>query len=309
LKSVFPLVSLFGEPEWKNADYYLMHGPVNPSIPHAGRMRSLKNPGKLIMMEDGFFRSYTTFADIEASPAQRSSLSYVFDDLAFYFDGSRISRLEQRLNSDVSLTEAQLQRSRKIIDFIRDYKVSKYNHQPIFNPKFGKGKKVLVIDQSYNDASIIYSNAGTKTFDIMLSSAIKENPDAQIILKTHPDSKFKNNSYYSGNYDTENVIKMHDSINPWCLLEIVDHVYVCSSQIGFEALMAEKKVSVFGKPFYAGWGLTDDRIKISRRQRLRTLEELVYFTFIWYTHYFNPLTDNMCEVEDTLSYLVDQRDN
>jgi capsular polysaccharide export protein len=32
-----------------------------------------------------------------------------------------------------------------------------------------------------------------------------------------------------------------------------------SSQLGFEAILAGHRPVTFGVPFYAGWGLTDDR--------------------------------------------------
>ena len=31
-----------------------------------------------------------------------------------------------------------------------------------------------------------------------------------------------------------------------------------TSLAGFEALAARRRVVVYGRPFYAGWGLTDD---------------------------------------------------
>ena len=42
-------------------------------------------------------------------------------------------------------------------------------------------------------------------------------------------------------------------------------VYTVSSQMGFEAIFAGHRPRVFGKPFYAGWGLTEDDEVIPRR--------------------------------------------
>ena len=47
-------------------------------------------------------------------------------------------------------------------------------------------------------------------------------------------------------------------ISPWPLLEGAVAVYTVSSQLGFEAILAGHKPRVFGQPFYAGWGLTQD---------------------------------------------------
>ena len=40
------------------------------------------------------------------------------------------------------------------------------------------GKKVLVIDQSYGDWSIIKGRGSKEIFELMLKKAIEENPDA-----------------------------------------------------------------------------------------------------------------------------------
>ncbi|MFC1840468.1 polysialyltransferase family glycosyltransferase [Thermodesulfobacteriota bacterium] len=262
----------------------------------------------MFLIEDGFFHSLKTFSDPDASSDERSSLSYLFDDIAFYFDGARISRLEQKLNSDISLTGAERSRSFNLIKFITQNKLTKYNSQPILKVNYGRNKrKVLIIDQSYNDSSIIYGNSDADTFKKILECALDENPNNDILIKTHPDSRFKNKTYYSEVVENDRIKMITDPINPWCLFDIVDRVYVCSSQIGFEALMAGKHVVVFGCPFYSGWGLTDDRNPIKRRFAKRSLEELVYYALIWYTHYVDPLKGKVCDIEDTLIYLLNQR--
>ena len=43
------------------------------------------------------------------------------------------------------------------------------------------------------------------------------------------------------------------------LMEGAVAVYTVSSQLGFEAILAGHRPQVFGQPFYAGWGLSEDR--------------------------------------------------
>ncbi|MEM5279384.1 capsular biosynthesis protein, partial [Cupriavidus taiwanensis] len=62
-------------------------------------------------------------------------------------------------------------------------------------------------------------------------------------------------------------------------------VFVVTSQVGFEALLHGKTVHTFGMPFYAGWGLTDDRCEIPRRCRQLSLDMLVAGTLILYPRY------------------------
>ena len=79
-----------------------------------------------------------------------------------------------------------------------------------------------------------------------------------------------------------------------------------TSLLGFEALLRGKKVTCLGMPFYAGWGLTDDRAMPITRRRLRVdLPALVYAALIAYPRYFDPVTGMACPVE----VIVDRLEN
>jgi capsular polysaccharide export protein len=84
-------------------------------------------------------------------------------------------------------------------------------------------------------------------------------------------------------------------------------VYVGTSQAGLEALIQGTPVTCFGLPFYAGWGLTDDRLPIPRRQARPTLEQLVAAAYIRYCRYVNPLTDQRCDVMTVALQLARQK--
>ena len=49
--------------------------------------------------------------------------------------------------------------------------------------------------------------------------------------------------------------------------------------------MRGKKVVCYGLPFYAGWGLTEDVLTVSRRTRQLTLSELVAGSMLVYPIY------------------------
>jgi capsular polysaccharide export protein len=143
----------------------------------------------------------------------------------------------------------------------------------------------------------------------MLECAITENPDALIIVKTHPDTQTATRKgYYSGIKSHDNILVLTDPINPLALLDQIDVVYVATSQLGFEALLCNKEVHVFGKPFYAGWGLTKDRKHIDRRQRQRNVTEIFYITYVLYSHYVSPYKKGEISIEEALVYLVELRD-
>src|SRR5207248_908676 len=62
------------------------------------------------------------------------------------------------------------------------------------------------------------------------------------------------------------------------------------SQLGLEALIAGCKVTCFGVPFYAGWGLTDDRQSSPRRGRRRSLPEVIAAAYVRYARYLDSWT-------------------
>ncbi len=265
---------------------------------------------EVLHMGDAFLRSFTSFVDKTAAPEHRKGISFTIDDLTCFFDATRQSRLEQMLDDkNLQITEQQLQRARCCIHTIIDNHLSKYNHQPIYTPNIGREgvKKILVIDQAYGDMSISKGLANGRTFDTMLEAAIAENPDADIIIKTHPDTIAGKKGYYTNIEECDNIYKQTEAINPISLIQYVDKVYVCTSQFGFEALMCKKEVHVFGMPFYAGWGLTHDRQVCERRSNRRTLEEVFYLAYITYSWYVNPKTNSICEIEESMDYLIKAR--
>lgn len=164
---------------------------------------------------------------------------------------------------------------------------------------------MLIIDQTYEDMSILCGMASDDTIFEMYKQAKIEYPDADIIIKTHPDNK---KGHFSKFMPDDNVYLFCDYINPISLLECVDVVYVCTSQMGFEACMCGKEVHVFGMPFYAGWGFTQDRQKCNRRVRRRTVEEVFYFAYIMYSHYVSYRTNSACDIETCISEILELRD-
>ncbi|MBO5948088.1 hypothetical protein J6Q66_04560 [bacterium] len=272
-----------------------------------------KQNEKVYIIEDAFLRSIFSYVYINQKPEKYyKSIGFTIDDITHYIDCSRASRLERWLNDkDLIITDEQKQRARKCIDKILETHLSKYNNQPIFEPKIGRegAKKILVVDQSYGDWSITKGGGSEEVFKNMLQKAIDENPDADIIVKTHPDTMSGNRGgYYTGLKQHDNIYPMTEPINPISLVKYCDKVYVCTTQLGFEALMCGKEVHVFGIPFYQGWGLTIDEQKCERRTNKRTLEEVFYIAYIMYSHYVNPNKKCRCEIEEAMDYLLKLRD-
>ena len=271
---------------------------------------SIKCNKDIIFIGDSFLRSINTMADKAAKEKYRKGISFGIDDMGYYYDATRTNRMEQMLNDpNRIITEDQKKRARHCINKIIDTHLTKYNYQPIYEPKIGRDnvEKILVVDQSYGDMSITKGLANENTFKKMLECAIKENPNADIIVKTHPDTIAGTGGYYKGLKEHDNIYLQTDPINPICLIQYCSKVYVCTTQFGFEALMCGKEVHVFGMPFYAGWGLTQDRQKCHRRKTKRSLEEIFYIAYIEYSFYVNPDTGKQCEIEEAIDYLLKLR--
>ncbi|MBE2893678.1 capsular polysaccharide biosynthesis protein [Spirabiliibacterium falconis] len=257
-----------------------------------------------IALEDGFLRSLGLGCEGYAP------FSMVIDNLGIYYDTTRPSRLEQLILSPIPpeiLTDAQ-----RALGLIVDYKLSKYNHAPNFVDDTPHNKpRILVIDQTFGDMAVRFGQADENTFNLMLDCALAENPNAEIWVKTHPDViSGKKQGYLTAlSHFKDKVRLISDNANPLSLLECVDKVYCVTSQMGFEALMLNKPVVIFGVAWFAGWGLTDDRhpaikqLTTQKRRANRTLLHLFSCAYLQYSRYINPVTGKTGTIFDVIDYL------
>ena len=270
-----------------------------------------RDGARIVFCEDGFLKSADTWANGGAPLRYRRGCSVVFDTRTPYFDATRPSDLELALNDPgLAPSQGELDEARRLIARIVGSKLTKYNHQPLDCPYPGRrGRpKVLVVDQSYGDWSVKLGLADDATFAEMLADAVRENPDADILVKTHPDAMTgERRGYYDSVVEEGRVFRVTFPANPYSLLEHVDKVYVCTTQLGFEALMAGKEVHVYGMPFYAGWGLTVDRLKCPRRTVRRSLEEMFHVAYVTYTKWVDPSTGRRCSVDAAIDRLLSLR--
>lgn len=258
--------------------------------PSGGRAVRLAeaNDTPFLLLEDGFLRSVHPNS-VTASPA----LSLVADDYGIFYDGRGPSRLE-RLITDAALSSpAETEEGARIIDTLRDLQLCKYNDFPEAPKADAKaqepGQRVLLIDQTAGDLSVEGASAGPADFLAMLEAARDENPGAQILVKSHPETVAGKRTGYLTNAAIEAGCKiLADRCNPWHLFAQVDKVYTVSSQLGFDALMAGKPPRCFGMPFYAGWGLSDDQQTCSRRRAQPSLEQLAFAAYGRYCRYVDP---------------------
>ena len=254
-----------------------------------------------VAIEDGFLRSL----GLGVNYSQPHSL--VVDCSGIYYDATRPSDLE-RLLIEANFEADELKRATQAMQRLRQLRLSKYNHAPDRPLPPADRPRVLIVDQTRDDASITYGMADASSFQHMLECAIADHPDAEILIKTHPDViAGRKQGYLTQASKHPRCRLIGDDLNPWALFDAVGSVYVVTSQLGLEALMAEKPVHCFGMPFYAGWGLTRDALRCERRQRQRTLPELFAAAYLRYCRYANPYTGQASTLEATIDLIADQK--
>lgn len=256
-----------------------------------------------LAVEDGFLRS------LGLGVQGHHPLSVVIDRSGVYYDAGTASDLESQIIR-ADFTDQERDTARQAMEAIRHYRLSKYNHAPdlqedIF-PDDGRAR-VLLLDQTRNDASVSLGRADAGTFEAMVREARQENPDAHIAAKVHPDVLSGKKRGYLTETPLPGVTLLGMEVSPLSLLAQVDKVYAVSSQMGFEGLLAGKEVHCFGLPFYAGWGLTRDRQRCERRTVPRTLEDVFAAAYLRYARYLDPFRGRLCDILQAIDILADQR--
>ena len=263
-----------------------------------------------VALEDGFLRSFGT-------GDRFPPLSLILDDAGIYYDCTRPSALERLLASDADVLQPDAQAVRQARARLVQAGLSKYNHAPDMPAgmlREGDAQRVLVVDQTAGDMSVALGGADDATFAAMLAAALVENPQATVYVKTHPEvTSGRKGGYLTSVQPGERVVLLRDAVNPLALMGQMDRVYVVSSTMGFEALLAGKPVACFGVPWYAGWGVTDDRqpghpAMARRAGRRRTVDELFAAGYMHYTRSLNPETHQRGCVLDVLDWLQRQRE-
>jgi capsular polysaccharide export protein len=265
----------------------------------AGKSSDDLEKGGAIRVEDGFLRSRGLGADLIPP------LSLVLDDLGIYYDPTRESRLERLINASAGLNDGERQRAERLIRRLTAAGLSKYNLGGAGLPaRLPAGRRILVPGQVEDDASIRLGAGEVRTNATLLAACRAANPAAVILYKPHPDVEagLRTGAVADAGQIADAVLERTDI---QAALGAVDDVWTMTSATGFEALLRGKRVTCLGQPFYAGWGLTDDRGGAPQR-RIATpdIVALTHAVLIAYPRYFDPVTHTPCPVEVVVDRLA-----
>lgn len=255
----------------------------------------------VVRIEDGFLRS------VGLGSNHHGGCSLVIDEQGIYFDPRTPSALERLIQTCV-FDAALVQRAAQLRRFLVQSGVTKYNigAKKISTVEAPSGRrKLLVVGQVEDDASIRLGAPDIHRNLDLLAQVRKAEPDAWIIYKPHPDTEAGTRAGRVRDADAlryaDGIAKKTSAVD---LFAQVDAVHTMTSLLGFEALLRGIAVTTWGLPFYAGWGLTHDRLSLPRRTRRPSLDELVAAALILYPSYVDPVSGAPCDVEHVARQLA-----
>ena len=260
----------------------------------------------LIAMEDGFIRSVGLGSDFNLP------YSLVLDEKGIYYDPARPSSLEAilaRLPAHPD-HDALVGRAKALRSFLIEHQVTKYNVGAAGAeleriPSKDQADVILVPGQVDGDASVKRGGGRIQSNLALLTAVRQRHPDAFIVYKPHPDVESGNRP---GLIPSERLAALADLVLSETkitdIFPLVSSIHTLTSLSGFEGLLRGIPVTVYGKPFYAGWGLTTDEEKIERRKAKLTPDELIAGTLILYPRYWDWETMNFCRPEDVCYRLI-----
>jgi hypothetical protein len=210
-----------------------------------------------------------------------------------YYDARNRNDVVDRLNDETyKCSGLDVKTAQRCISLILEHKVSKYSvgsTRDYVMPENGR-KNILVVDQRFGDKSLSKGMVSDGTFSSMLSFVDAEYSDYNCHVKIHPDASVPGLESAITSEVCEEIMSkyyiINNDVNPIDLVQDFDVVVVATSQLGFEAVISGKKVIVFGAPFYAGWGFTEDRGFVPHRKVSRSIEDVFFEYYINASRYY-----------------------
>ena len=263
--------------------------------------------GRLLLLEDSFVRSIR--------PGCGGAVyGIIADSQGIHYRSTGGSDLLQSLETGLPVGWMNTDNSGdpvKLMARFRETGASKYNWFPgeYCDQPLPTEPGILVVDQSRGDASIRHGGLTMSDFEKMLRAALDECHGAPVYVRAHPDHLFrkKHSCFPPGLLRDSRVKLLSPDLSPAQCFSFCHTVMVGSSIMGMEALVHGKKVVTYGRPFFAGRGLTEDRMAGASRRALG-VAELFEAAYLRYCHYFDPDTREPCGFGRILDHLALQKE-
>jgi capsular polysaccharide export protein len=231
----------------------------------------------LVRVEDAFLRS------LHPGRAGEPPLGLVIDRTGMHFDATRPSDLETLLARHPLDNTALLDRARDVMARMATATC------PNTAPSIQRSTRPIpgfVLDRRPDPRRRLHpaGRGQCRQFRRDADMGAAGPPRRDLVIKTHPETQAAIARGISTPTRLPPGVVIEDRpISPWRLFEHARAVYTVSSQLGFEAILAGHRPVTFGVPFYAGWGLTDDRRPVpARRGPPLTRAQLVAAALILY---------------------------
>jgi capsular polysaccharide export protein len=191
-------------------------------------------------------------------------------------------------------TPALLAEAGDLIRFKQTEGLSRINGGPAAEWRAPAGKRrVLVIDRMPDEPWLGQPVSGPELYSAAIEATRREHPAAHVLVRRDSRTGPGLGASAVALALADAVVDLSDNV--MSLVGQADAVYVVDSLIGLDALLCGRPVTVFGRPLYAGLGLTDDRANDPAPKSPRSLEALFAAAYMLYPRYVDPLTGKPCD--------------
>ncbi|WP_244122737.1 capsular polysaccharide biosynthesis protein [Burkholderia metallica] len=160
-----------------------------------------------------------------------------------------------------------------------------------FSASRSPSSRIILIDERTYSATNPGSPGRTRRRDFrtLLQNARSAHPDAEFWLVRSSDPG-SGAWLSSGAALPDDIRRLHEPYSFSEVLGTADHLYVVSASEGVGGILADVPTHVFGKPYYAGWGLTHDALEFPERTARPTLAAFFDVAFLHHARYLDPET-------------------
>ena len=167
---------------------------------------------------------------------------------------------------------------------------------------------ILILGQREHEMSL---NKGTGfSFNSLVRTAAREHPNKSIVYFPAEELIGLNENEPNHPIHVSHLCTVKTSYEDlYHYLNDTTTVYVHSHFFGFDFLIRGAKIITYGAPFYAGWGLSEDRTLNKPRKRQLKVSELVAGVFFIAARYYDPESKKNVPFEDMIQKIIEMQNN